>query len=294
MRKHAFLIMAHKDDYTFYTLLKLLDDTRNTLFIHMDKKNKKYNPNSVYDVVHHSEVIHTHRRVNVNWGAYSQIEAELELLDTATQAGVFHYYHLISGEDLPIKSQDYIHNFFDINQGKEFVHYSKPVLNFPYRTSLYHTFQQYLNKNNRLSMLLNEKYIYIQQCLRVHRNKNISFHMGANWFDISDEFARYILTKRKWIQKVFYHTVCCDEVFVQTILMNSDFKIRLNHPSSEDSYTAIMRRIDWERSDGNSPWTFCIGDAEELSDSPMLFARKFNCKIDRDIIDYVAENLAIS
>lgn len=32
-------------------------------------------------------------------------------------------YHLISGADLPIKSQDYIHDFFEKNADYEFVHY---------------------------------------------------------------------------------------------------------------------------------------------------------------------------
>lgn len=36
--KHAFLIMAHKDDVTLRTLLALLDDFRNDVFLHMDAK----------------------------------------------------------------------------------------------------------------------------------------------------------------------------------------------------------------------------------------------------------------
>lgn len=35
--------------------------------------------------------------------------------------GPYAYYHLLSGQDLPIKSQDYIHQFFEEHQGKEFV-----------------------------------------------------------------------------------------------------------------------------------------------------------------------------
>ena len=40
--KHAYLVIAHKNDYTFQTLLNLIDDERNDIFIHMDKKNAKY------------------------------------------------------------------------------------------------------------------------------------------------------------------------------------------------------------------------------------------------------------
>ena len=40
--KQAYLIMAHKDDFVFRTLLRMLDDSRNDIFIHMDAKNKDY------------------------------------------------------------------------------------------------------------------------------------------------------------------------------------------------------------------------------------------------------------
>lgn len=33
--KHAYLVMAHKDDETLRTLLRTLDDPRNDIFIHM-------------------------------------------------------------------------------------------------------------------------------------------------------------------------------------------------------------------------------------------------------------------
>ena len=37
--KHAFLVMAHKDDEALRGLLRLLDDERNDLYIHMNAKN---------------------------------------------------------------------------------------------------------------------------------------------------------------------------------------------------------------------------------------------------------------
>lgn len=36
--KHAFLVMAHKDDEVLHTLMRILDDERNDIFIHMDAK----------------------------------------------------------------------------------------------------------------------------------------------------------------------------------------------------------------------------------------------------------------
>lgn len=40
--KHAYLIIAHKNDYTLSSLLKAIDNENNDIFLHMDKKNKKY------------------------------------------------------------------------------------------------------------------------------------------------------------------------------------------------------------------------------------------------------------
>lgn len=40
MKKHAYLIIEHKDNFVLETLIELLDDSRNDIFIHIDKKLK--------------------------------------------------------------------------------------------------------------------------------------------------------------------------------------------------------------------------------------------------------------
>ena len=49
------------------------------------------------------------------------IEAPISLLKAATTTDKYDYYHLISGVDMPLKSQEEIHRFFDENAGYEFV-----------------------------------------------------------------------------------------------------------------------------------------------------------------------------
>ena len=61
------------------------------------------------------------QRVDVRWGNLRQIKAEDVRFEEALKHGPYAYYHLLSGQDLPIKSQDYIHQFFDEHQGMEFV-----------------------------------------------------------------------------------------------------------------------------------------------------------------------------
>ena len=68
MKKHAYLLIAHKDDYTFRRLVELLDDERNDIFVHMDAKNSSYDENDTISLVEKAHIIHTSHRLSVNWG----------------------------------------------------------------------------------------------------------------------------------------------------------------------------------------------------------------------------------
>lgn len=49
--------------------------------------------------------------MDVGWGEDSQVECEIFLFNEAYKKGAFDYYHLLSGVDIPLKSNDYIHDF---------------------------------------------------------------------------------------------------------------------------------------------------------------------------------------
>ena len=100
MEKHAYLVMAHHQFPLLQTTLRLLDDPRNDFFIHIDKKAGAVDFEEIRRAAPHSRVTFI-ERLSVHWGGYSQIRCELALLQAATQAGQYAYYHLISGVDLP-------------------------------------------------------------------------------------------------------------------------------------------------------------------------------------------------
>lgn len=284
MKKHAFLIIAHKDDIVFRTLIKLLDVEENDIYIHMDKKNKSYNPKSIEGIVQYSDVYHIERK-KISWGGYSQIDVEVRLLEEATKRNNYLYYHLLSGEDLPIKTQKYIHKFFDENQGDEFVRFQNEIFEHKDRINYYYFLQELLGRNkSKVGKNIRKLSIQIQKTMKIKRNKNIEFQKGTNWFSITDDFARYVVSKKDWIRKVFKNTICCDEIFIQTILINSNFKEKLYHKKFDNDIHSIMRLIDWNR---GKPYTFREKDFQELKSSDMLFARKFQCEIDAKIVDEI-------
>ena len=94
--------------------------------------------------------------------------------------------------------------------------------------------------------------------------------------------------KKKYIRKVFRWTYCADEVFLQTIVHNSIFREHLYVKQYDNSNKSKMRLIDWKR---GHPYTFRMDDFEELKNSEMLFARKFDAQQDERIIKAIFEYL---
>lgn len=283
-RKQAYLIIAHKDDFVFYTLIKMLDDSENDIFIHMDIKNRQYDMEKVKDCVKNSPVYHV-ERTSVTWGGESQINAELLLLKKATSIGNYQYYHLLSGADLPIKTQDQIKAFFAANAGKEFIRFEKTDFIYNDRVRYYHFLQEKCGRSHNVILRGSEKIIlYIQKMLHIQRNKDIAFQKGTNWFSITDDFARYVVDKEQWIKQVFKFTYCGDEVFLQTLFIDSPYKNNLYHKEFDNDPHAIMRLIDWNR---GKPYTYRMADYDELCKSDMMFARKFDSNIDKEIVEKI-------
>lgn len=288
MKKHAYLIMAHDEFYILEILLKLLDDERNDIYLHIDKKVNNFDFDYFKNVVRKSNIYFT-KRLSVNWGEDVQIKCELLLLREATKKK-YSYYHLLSGVDLPLKTQDEIHEFFDNCGGKELVHfcYHHEIDDWRIdRVNYYHLFLNSIRSSNKYKRFIYEKlhsvFLRFQKRFNVNRVKGKKFYYGANWFSITDDLARYVLGCEKEILKTFRKTICADEIFLQTIVYDSKFKDNL-YLNEDDDYRQIMRYIDWNR---GGPYTFRREDFEELINSCMLFARKFSCKVDKEVVDMI-------
>lgn len=286
MQKHAYMIIAHNEFDLLETLVRLLDDPRNDLYIHIDAKVQDFDFAHFHGLVQHANLQFTPRRLSVTWGHSSQVMTELLLLQTAVAredpAQPYAYYHLISGVDLPIKSNDEIHAFFDQNEGKEFVHFSKnePDPGFATRIRYYHLFRK---KRNRFTKVLAQIAFRLQVLLRVDRLKGqgLIVQKGTNWFSITGDFAKYIVSQAGRVEQLFAYCYCGDEVFVQTMLVNSPFVANLYMPNCNNDQMACARLIDWER---GRPYVFRMADYDEIMQSPAMFARKFSMQTDPEIV----------
>lgn len=278
MKKHAYLIIAHNEYHLLETLLSMLDDARNDIYLHIDLR-----ADSLFDRVSRFKTSHAgfhliKERINVYWGDISQVKAEYLLFETACRNGDYSYYHLLSGVDLPLKSQDYIHRFFKENNGKEFVAF----WNSPFhsrdlhrKVSRYHFFLRYYKDKKHplhgITSLCRNTMLAIQKITGFSRKKTFEFRKGPNWVSISHAFCSYLIEQKAAVMHRFRHTLCPDEIFLQTILWNSPFRDRIH--DIDNPTNGAMRLIDWER---GKPYVWQENDIDELLRSDALFARKFS------------------
>lgn len=300
-KKHAYLIIAHNNWRQVSLLLSTLDDERNDIYLHIDKKCKNVPIDSLRESVKKS-TLHVYKKFKIYWGHFSQVECELYLFEKASRNKYFRY-HLISGADLPIKSQDYIHDFFEKNADYEFVHYDtderlKNDHEIGRRTKYYHFLQKYRRRFkvkviNETFTFLERVSLVIQIIFHVNRLKNskLKIRYGSNWVSITDDLVCFILKNKDLIYKMFKYTNCSDELFIQTLLYNSKYKNQLYDKKFDDSIEANKRLIDWNRGNNGNPYVWKISDKELIDKSECLFARKFDINIDEEIVNYIISKI---
>ena len=145
MGKHAYLIIAHNNWEQLQFLLDILNDERNDFFLLIDAKAKDFNK-EVFLRDCAAKQIHFAEPISIYWGDYTQILAELSLIKLAVNTDEYDYLHLVSAVDMPLKSQEKIHKFFDDNNGCEFVDYDSfdDISWAKERLQTYYYFQKFL------------------------------------------------------------------------------------------------------------------------------------------------------
>lgn len=287
-KKQAILIMAHNNIFTLEKILSILDSDYFDFYIHIDKKSN-INIGDINKKICKKSMIYIYKNIDVRWADYSQIETELFLLSKSVDKD-YSYYHLISGNDMPLKKSKNIYDFYS-NSNLEFVHFSSNIIE-PQKVDwikYYHIFMKKLRKN-KFYIIVDKISVLIQKIFHINRIKNrkCKYMTGANWFSITRDLAKYILDNKDEIENMYKYTRSPDEIFLQTLIENSKFKNNLYNKNYDNNYDACKRYIKWN---GNVPYVFRKKDYDELINSNMMFARKFDEKIDKEIIELLYNNL---
>ena len=274
--KHAYLILAHNEPELLLLLVERLDDVRNDIYIHFDRK-----LSILPDIkTQHAGLYILKDRVDVRWADVSMLEAEYKLFHAVVDSGCqYSHHHLISGVDLPLKNQDYIHSFFAQHQGKEFVGlHQRPMNSHADRALHYwHPFTRSFRGSGcvfAIKRILRYLVVQTQVLLGIRRNTTIPFHKGGQWVSITRGLIDYLLEQEERAFTIFSRTFGADEYFVPTLIWDTPFTERLFDATDESR--GAMRYIGW-RADGQLI-DFTSQDLSALQQTEYLFARKFNSR----------------
>ena len=115
MSKIAYILLCHKDPDGVIAQAERLTATGDFIAIHFDGRAKRADYDRIRAALaDNPSVAFTKRRVKCGWGEWSLVAATLQAVQCAVEtfARATHFY-LLSGDCMPIKSSEYVHDFLD-------------------------------------------------------------------------------------------------------------------------------------------------------------------------------------
>lgn len=277
-------ILTHDNPKATIRLIEALYEPGHQFVVHVDRKY----PSTQNDMIEYAisrqyvHIIGDDRRVSVNWGGFSMVNATLQLLKYSFQHSIdFHRFIHISSSSYPLASNPEIRH---------------RLASYPLDANFFHVILQ-------PSRLQNKGWHYFVECDNsLHRifqlhpirseTNGIDIFTSSQWFILSHEFAQYLAEAERGsladhFLRYAEHVVVADETYFGTVLRNSRFCSK--HHNSNFLHLQFDR---WE-SDipeaerdsrkcpmpdpnhcGRSPTTMTVDYADILELSAELFARK--------------------
>jgi Core-2/I-Branching enzyme len=221
--KVAYLLLAHAGLDFLDRLIASLNDDNCCFYVHVDGKAEANYASARKNVTVLSD------RSDVYWGSYSQLQAEVKLLQCAIKSDS-DYYVLISGVDYPIRPNQFLYDL--LSSGDEFISTCKvPTEHKPLsRFESYHlVYERRARSVKSYSLRLAESALRI-----AWRKKIIPFtlYAGSTWFALTKLAVMHVLSTLEEdprYEEFFRTCLFPEEAIFQTILVNSPFKDRMTH-----------------------------------------------------------------
>ncbi len=295
--KHIVAILAHKNPKQVELLVKRCFELGFEVLLHVDiKALDLFNQNKfLYPLIHK-------RSFNVRRGHFSIVQAAIELMQEANEEN-FDYFHLISGEDFPIKSKAEFDAFFSKNRELSFVNHFPIPLAKSYEKNREDIFSSFKVFRDRLpqenyaykfykngiglvdtfhftegSLLANvvryftrfNSFKRLYHAIAKRKLPQLDYYGGSGWFSINQDLVRlmlaYISANSKTL-RYFKHSLFPDEILLQTIAL---------HVGSENIVNSDLRYINWDKPVNNGPGIITLEEVPKMKQSNGFFARKFD------------------
>ena len=232
-------------------------------------------------------------RMVVNWGGFSQVKSTLRLLKTVRNSGIkYDRIIFMTDGEFPYWSNKRIYEFFsdEKNKDKEFTtvnmkrtHYGDENAYLRAKYYVFYDFPLFRFFERQKVRDLMSRLIYFQKFLQWERKLlPLKYYNGNAKFYITYEFMEYILDYVEHNPKdvrSFKYTNCIDEVFFQTILMNSRFKDKL-----------VNTLFKFEVWDVNTSFELNTTYVEDIKKKKPFIIGKLSKGFSDELFDYLINN----
>ena len=269
--KIAHLILAHKNPKQCLRLIDALQHPAFYFFIHVDKK-KDIGPFKA--LINRANVFFIENRAKIYWGDWGTIQATLNGFDVILPGG-YDYVNVISGQDFPVKSAEYIYNYFNERKGTEFItcdFIEGAWSDVAPRIEEYHLINWRIPGKFRLGKLITR--------ILPPRVFPLNYQVvgRANWFSLTNKAASYavgFLMANPKMVNYFKYCWGADEFIFSTVLYNSAFKDKIHDN---------LVYVDWGNAEIGHPKLLVADDMDKLLATDKLFARKFDQDVDASVL----------
>jgi hypothetical protein len=283
----AYIISAYQYPEQLIRLVHRLNADATSFFVHVDKKTDERIYRDMVDGLGGLRNVRFVRRHRCEWGGYGHVAATLEGIAEIVRTGTrFDYALLLTGQDYPIKSNEQIAGFLQTHKDKLFLEY------FPLPADVWvnRGIAGGMDRIEAWHWRIGKRHVRFPpgHRLPIKRRFPKAFRPfgGSSYWCLPRDCIRYIyeLTSRdRTFTRFFRYVDVPDEIVFQTIVLNSPFR--------EMAVNDNLRYIDWKDADAGSPAILRKSDFGKLMSSPKLFARKFDIRVDAEVLNLIDQKI---
>jgi hypothetical protein len=294
----AYIILAHKLPDLLVRLVHRLQSENAIFLVHVDKKTSR----SVFERMRSGlkgfDNVYFLDRLKCYYSYFGHVEATLRGIEELLALDVsFSHAVLLRGQDYPLKPNSEIESFFARNEGLSFIAHTPwfPSTKWGedivmHRVDRRH--HHFLGKSFTLPLdATGGKLVPVKRLVNLLIPAKREFlpglgpFGGSPYWSLSREVVHYIsdyVANNPGFVRFFRSALAPDEVFFQTLLLNSAFRDKLVNDN--------LRYTDWSRN-RERPAILREDDLGALCSSGKLYATKFDPTVDSHILDIVDRHL---
>lgn len=290
----AILLMLHRD-FNQATRIISYFEGRCDIFIHIDK-NGSITHEEENSLRQQPGVKAVSRKYKVHWAGYSILQVEMFLLNQALSMSGAGYFHLISGQDYPIRPLSDFLQFFSHTTYAGYVNCNHLPCDITDGATYYrlqhYVLTDYINARTNEGKQKVWNFVDWQKKHGIRRRiPDYMDHLygGSAWFSINRDVAMFLVIytkKHPGFYRRMRFTYIPEEIYVPTVILNSPY--RKNIYWKNNCRTILWSHVGLDF----SPINIGEKDFRRLLSNPIgFFSRKFSPEISNLVMHLVDEYL---